>query len=196
MSTAEPLVPPPGAPAGISAEEITYLSDGLRVKGYLVRPEDGATYPALAYARGGNRDFGSITPARIWNLLAKMASWGYVVAGTQYRGVDGGEGREEFGGADVADLLNLIPLFESEPGADATRIGIYGGSRGGLMTYLALAGSDRFRAAVVRSGVSDLISWREDRPEMDEVFAEIIPDWDSDREGALLARSPTVGRTV
>jgi dienelactone hydrolase len=79
----------------------------------------------------------------------------------------------------VNDLLNLIPVLEREPGADATRIGMYGGSRGGLMTYLTLSQTDRFRAAVIRAGVSDLISWREDRPEMDEVFAEVIPGWET-----------------
>jgi len=184
------LVPPPDAPAGITAEEITYLSDGLRVKGYLIRPTDDGTYPGLVYARGGNRDFKPITPSRVWGRLARMASWGYVVAGSQYRGVAGGEGREEFGGAEVHDLLNLIPVLEGEPGVDATRLGIYGGSRGGLMTYLVLAQTARFRAAVIRAGVSDLISWREDRPEMDEVFADSIPDWDTDRKGVLLARSP------
>ena len=184
------LVPPPEAPPGIVAEEITYLSDGLRVKGYLIRPADDATYPGLVYARGGNRDFKPITPSRVWGRLARMASWGYVVAGSQYRGVAGGEGGEEFGGAEVHDLLNLIPLLEGEPGVDATRLGIYGGSRGGLMTYLTLAQTDRFRAAVIRAGVSDLISWREDRPEMDEVFSETIPGWDTNRSDVLLARSP------
>jgi dienelactone hydrolase len=184
------LQAPPGAPVGITAEEITYLSDGLRVKGYLVRPADEKRYPCLVYARGGNRDFKPITPERVWDLLARMAGWGYVVAGSQYRGVAGGEGRDEFGGGEVNDLLNLIPVLEREPGADASRIGIYGGSRGGLMTYLTLARTDRFSAAVIRAGVSDLISWREDRPEMDEVFAEVIPGWETARESALLDRSP------
>ena len=184
------LIPPPGAPEGISAEEITYLSDGLRVKGYIVRPADEKIYPCLVYARGGNRDFKPITPSRVWGRLARMAGWGYVVAGTQYRGVAGGDGRDEFGGVEVNDLLNLIPVLEREPGADASRIGIYGGSRGGLMTYLTLAQTDRFSAAVIRAGVSDLISWREDRPEMDEVFADLIPGWGTARESAMLARSP------
>ena len=113
-----------------------------------------------------------------------------MVAASQYRGVAGGEGKEEFGGAEINDLLNLVPLLEAEPGVDATRLGIFGGSRGGLMTYLVLSKTDRFKAAVIRAGVSDLISWRHDRPEMGEVFAETIPDWDTDRDNALLSRSP------
>jgi dipeptidyl aminopeptidase/acylaminoacyl peptidase len=119
-----------------------------------------------------------------------MASWGYVVAATQYRGVDGGDGVEEFGGADVDDLLALLPVLQAEAGADASRVAIYGGSRGGLMTYLALTRCDRFRAAAVRSGVSDALSWVEQRPEMAEIFAEIVPGYAEEPDAALLARSP------
>jgi len=112
-----------------------------------------------------------------------------VVAASQYRGNAGGEGREEFGGSDLDDVLNLIPLLEAEPGADPERIGMYGGSRGGMMTYLALARTDRIRAAVVRCGVSDLTGWRGDRDDMEEVFADLIPGFDPEDDGPLLARS-------
>jgi len=188
------LEPPPDLTPDIAesvrAEAITYISDGLRVNGFLLRPTTAGPHPCVIYARGGNREFGAIRPRRVWGLLARMASWGYVVAATQYRGVDGGDGSEEFGGADVDDLLALLPVLEAEPGADASRVGIYGGSRGGLMTYLALSRSDRFSAAAVRSGVSDALSWVEQRPEMAEVFAEIVPGYVDDPRAALLARSP------
>jgi hypothetical protein len=36
-----------------------------------------------------------------------------VVVASQYRGNGGGEGHEEFGGAEVHDILNLIPLAKS-----------------------------------------------------------------------------------
>jgi len=111
-------------------------------------------------------------------------------SGGTSHGNAGGEGVEEFGGADVDDLLNLIPLLESEPSADASRLGIYGGSRGGLMTYLALSQTDRFSAAVIRAGVSDLISWQQERPEMAEVFQELIPGYDPGDDSTLLSRSP------
>ncbi len=174
----------------VVVEEITYWSDGLRVKGYLARPRARGSYPGVIVARGGNREFGAITPQRAMRQLGRLASWGYVVAASQYRGNAGGEGREEFGGADVDDLLNLIPLLESEPLADAGRLGIYGGSRGGLMTYLALARTDRFAAAVVRAGLSDLIRWQQERPEMAEVFRDLIPGYDPADESTLLSRSP------
>ena len=89
--------------------------------------------------------------------LSEISSKGYVIIASQYRGNDGGEGQEEFGGKDVNDVLNLIPLLSQVPSADTWRIGMYGWSRGGLMTYIALAKTTKIKAAVVGSGVTDLI---------------------------------------
>jgi len=174
----------------VSLEEIAYSSDGLRVMGYLAKPRSDGPHPCILFNRGGNREFGALTPERAAGFISQMSSWGYVVAASQYRGNAGGEGREEFGGAEVNDILNLIPLLESEPACDASRLGIYGGSRGGLMTYLTLAQTDRFAAAVIRAGVSDLISWQQERPEMAEVFRDLIPGYDPTDESTLLTRSP------
>ena len=149
-------------------------------------------HPCLIYNRGGNREFGANSPLRVARRLAKFASWGYVVVASQYRGNAGGEGQEEFGGADVADVLNLIPLLESLPGeADATRMGMIGFSRGGLMTYLALAGTDRMKAAAIVAGVTDSRSGIDERPDMETyVYSELIPDYWQVKDEALLARSP------
>ena len=51
--------------------------------------------------------------------------------------------------------LHLIPLLESLPQTDTSRTGMYGWSRGGLMTYLALTKTHRIRAAVIGGGMSD-----------------------------------------
>ena len=122
----------------VQLHHITYLSDGLKVKGYLAAPKKGGRLPCVIFNRGGNREFGALRSGRAAALLGRVANWGYVVVASQYRGNDGGEGREEFGGADVNDVLNLMPLLQSWPQADASRIGMYGWSRGGMMTYLAL----------------------------------------------------------
>jgi dipeptidyl aminopeptidase/acylaminoacyl peptidase len=190
------MAPEPGTVKGeyawldsVEATEITYMSGGLRVKGYMVEPKGDGPYPCVIVNRGGNREFSALTPRIVALLMARIASWGYVVVGSQYRGNAGGEGVEEFGGADVDDVLNLVPLLESRPKADAMRLGMFGASRGGMMTYLALARSDRFRAAVIRAGASDLLSTRADRPEMDSLFVELIPGYDGKNEEPLIERS-------
>jgi dipeptidyl aminopeptidase/acylaminoacyl peptidase len=177
----------------VDIKSITYLSDGLKVKGYLAMPKarkEGEKLPCVIRNRGGNREFGAITDAQATVMLGSIASWGYVVVASQYRGNVGGEGKEEFGGRDVDDVLSLIPLLESLPEADATRIGMEGWSRGGMMTYLALTRTDRIAAAVVGAGAADLGNSIKSRPEMEtEVYAQLIPNYATDKEAALAARS-------
>ncbi len=183
----------PGTRAAIEKVEVravTYSSDGLRVTGWLVRPKGDETLPCVIYNRGGNREFGALTARAAAVQLGRIASWGYVVVASQYRGNAGGEGREEFGGADVNDVLNLVPLLRSLPRADASRIGMFGWSRGGMMTYLALARTDAIAAAVIGAGMADAFDNVKRRPEMERgVFAELVPGFAADREAALAARS-------
>lgn len=174
---------------GVEIKSITYLSDGLQVKGYLVAPRRDENLPCVIFNRGGNREFGALTDVRAAALLAPIASWGYVVVASQYRGNVGGEGKEEFGGDDVNDVLNLLPLLRSVPRADANRVGMYGWSRGGMMAYLALTRTDRIAAVVVGGGMTDLADSMERRPEMERVFAELIPAFTKDKEAALAVRS-------
>jgi dipeptidyl aminopeptidase/acylaminoacyl peptidase len=173
----------------VAVSSVTYASDGLKIKGYLAIPKKGDRLPAVIYNRGGNRAFGSMTDEQAVTQLGRIASWGYAVAASQYRGSSGGEGKEEFGGADVDDVLNLIPVLESLPKVDSGRIGMFGWSRGGMMTYLVLARTDRIAAAVVGSGVADLADLLAHRPEMEDVFVALIPNYAENKAEALAARS-------
>jgi dipeptidyl aminopeptidase/acylaminoacyl peptidase len=175
--------------ANVEASAITYMSDGLRIKGFYVKPCGTGPFPCIIFNRGGNREFGSINPKVMTNLICRMASWGYLVIASQYRGGCGSEGKDEFGGADIADVMNLFPMIDGDAFADPTRIGMYGGSRGGMMTYLALTKTSRVSAAVIRCGVSDLTNWSDDRKDMEEVYRDLIPDFETDRENALRRRS-------
>lgn len=180
----------------VDLHSIVYRSGDLRVAGYLAVPKPGSTptserLPCVIFNRGGNREFGALDDARAAAILAPLAAHGYIAVASQYRGNGGGEGREEFGGVEIDDVLALIPLLESLERADPKRIGMYGWSRGGLMTYLALARTDRLRAAVVGAGVADAFASVAERPEMEQhVFAELVPGWPDTRESALRARSP------
>jgi dipeptidyl aminopeptidase/acylaminoacyl peptidase len=174
----------------VVVQRITYLSDGLHVRGYLAEPLTGEGLPAIIYNRGGNRELSAIGDVGAIVVVGALARHGYIVVASQYRGNAGGEGREEFGGADVNDVLNLIPLLEEHPRVDDTRIGMYGWSRGGMMTYLALSRTHRIRAAVVGAGISDAFDTVARRPEMeDSVMAQLVPNWPTQRDIALNARS-------
>lgn len=175
----------------VEMSEIFYASDGLRVHGYLAEPKQPGRYPCIIYNRGGNREFGALNERVMLNMLARIASWGYLVVASNYRGNGGGEGLEQFGGDDVNDILNLLPLLDRHDKADAGRLGMYGWSRGGMMTFLALCRTDRIKAAVVGGSPGDLFKMMASRPEMEEVFRELIPGYADDREAQLTRRSAT-----
>ena len=174
----------------VRTEKVTYISDGLKVTAYLVYPVIEGKYPGIIYNRGGNREFGSISKSKLAFILARVAYRGYIVIASQYRGNDGGEGREEFGGRDVNDVLNLIPLLKNLKNADGSKIGIFGWSRGGMMTYLALSRNSEIKAAVVGGGIADLSMMKNNRPDMEKfVYSELMPDYDKNRDTLLFERS-------
>jgi dipeptidyl aminopeptidase/acylaminoacyl peptidase len=152
-----------GLPEGLDDKfnyKIMYKSGDYEVVGYISAPADylEKSYPILIYNRGGNGNYGEVTPSD----LCLYAHMGFIVIATQYRGNDGGTGKEDYGGADVQDVISLIDLAEELPFGNG-KIYMLGSSRGGLETYCALkeeslAGKDRISAAVVAFGVSDLVN--------------------------------------
>jgi dipeptidyl aminopeptidase/acylaminoacyl peptidase len=171
--------------------EITYESSGLQVKGYLIRPNAPGTFPCLVYCRPGEKSNGILNEIDVAEELHKFARWGYMVVATQYRGYAGGDGKDQFGGEDVQDVLNLIPLLAQVPGADTSRIGIYGVNRGGMMTYLALKNSCDFDAAIVESGFSNLFLYAAEHAGEGayDMLWELIPEYSMDRIIPLQDRS-------
>jgi dipeptidyl aminopeptidase/acylaminoacyl peptidase len=138
-------------------EKITYISDDLKVNGYLAYPKDTSKkYPCIIWCRGGFGNAGAIDEFNARGIFGQIASWGYVVFSSQYRGNAGSEGKDEFGGADLNDILNLIPAANELEFADTNLWGIEGWSRGGMMTYLALTRLDFFKCAVISGGIANL----------------------------------------
>jgi dipeptidyl aminopeptidase/acylaminoacyl peptidase len=155
--------------------KIKYLSDGLKVVGFVVKPKmKDSKYPLIIFNRGGNREFGKITKKSL-KYFTYLSSNKYVVLASQYRGNDGGQGKEEFGGKDVNDVLNLIKMAKSLPFINSSKIVMLGYSRGGMMTYLAIKNGAKIEAAAVVGGVTDLgqaYSEREDA--MKKVIRELV----------------------
>jgi dipeptidyl aminopeptidase/acylaminoacyl peptidase len=138
-------------------EKITYLSDDLKVNGYLAYPKDTSKkYPCVIWCRGGFGNAGAIDEFNARGIFGQIASWGYVVFSSQYRGNAGSEGKDEFGGADLNDILNIIPAAEELEFADTALWGIEGWSRGGMMTYLTLTRSNIFKCAIISGGIANL----------------------------------------
>jgi dipeptidyl aminopeptidase/acylaminoacyl peptidase len=176
--------------AGFECRRITYLSDGLKVVGFLWKPQDtaGKQFPLIIFNRGGNREFGKLTP---WGHLGfyTYVSQGFVVIASQYRGNDGGEGREEYGGVDVRDVLHLLPLARSLGYIDMHNVFMLGWSRGGMMTYLALKHHIPVNAVAVGGGLTDLVSEGKRRPALAHVWRALSPGFEQRGEALLRERS-------
>ena len=163
---------------------ITYESDNQKVRGLLVEPKKEGKYPVVIFNRGGNRDFAQLDVVTLIWYTSKLAEQGYVIIGSNYREKD------EFGGTEINDVLNLTKSVKEIDKADSNCIGMFGWSRGGMMTYLALQNSDKIKTAIVGNGASDLFDTTKFRPKMEtDVFAECIPDYWDNKESELKKRS-------
>ncbi|MEM7051761.1 MAG: prolyl oligopeptidase family serine peptidase [Acidobacteriota bacterium] len=171
---------------------LTYWSDGLRVKGFLLKPRSPGPHPAVIYNRGGSRDYGSLTqPTASIQLgeLARIARAGYLVVASQYRGNGGGEGQEEYMGRDLQDVLSLIDLLDARSDVDASRLGMFGWSRGGATTFRTLTKSRRIQAAAVGGPAVNYPRIIVEAPEMGEYWSEFVPGYHDDPKAAMAARS-------
>lgn len=150
---------------GTKVYNIKYDSDGLEVKGYLAHPVDTTKkYPLIIWNRGGNLKNGLIDEFLARGMYGEIASWGYVVLASCYRM------NEEFGGKDVNDVLNLIPIADELPYCDTSNIGMEGWSRGGMMTFKALTMTERVKCAVIISGLADLLRTEKMQNNLGEAF--------------------------
>ncbi len=86
----------------------------------------------------------------------------------------------------MPDASSLVTLAHAWPGVDADAVFMYGFSRGGMMTYLALKHGAPVRAAAVIGAPGDLMRGLEQRPEMEEVYREVMPDYARGKEAHLV----------
>jgi dipeptidyl aminopeptidase/acylaminoacyl peptidase len=170
-----------------------YKVDDLIVDGYLIKPKGQKHLPVLIYNRGGNGRYGSMVFGSMFNSLFPVAKDGFAIIGTQYRGALDNEvilGQyDEFGGKDVADVVKLIDFIPHIEDVNANRIGMYGSSRGGMQTFLALQKMPLVKAVAVNAGVTDLLQELEFRPAMENVYEIRIPNYATNKVAELEKRS-------
>lgn len=174
----------------IDVSHITYQSDGLKVTGVSVLPKTlGTNHPILIYNRGGSREYGKLTLYTIMRTLVPFARRGYLVFASNYRGNDGGEGVEEFGGRDVDDVLNLLAIARAHPAFDGSNVFMIGHSRGGMMTTLAIKRGAQLNAAVSIAGIADVREMAGNIQMHERVLAQLVPGYLKDPQGTLELRS-------
>jgi dipeptidyl aminopeptidase/acylaminoacyl peptidase len=171
------------------AHRITYRSGGLRVNGLMVAPRTPGPHPVIVFNHGGVMQWGRIIVPEILEFH-RLAARGYIVLASNYRGEGGSEGAPSMDGGDVEDVLALLALVPKLLGADPGRIGMWGFSRGGLVTYGVLARTDRIKAAIIIGGPTDLANAPR-RAEFDEfVYPFVIGGYAKNKDAALARLSP------
>lgn len=144
-----------------------YLSGDHWVESFSIEPQSEEILPCIIYNRGGNNDFGYTTDKVVLTSLLRMASWGYYVFGSMYSGGSHSEGTDEFGGKDVLDVSNLYKLVSEIPTVNVEKTGLYGSSRGGMMTLLLLKNKlIPAKSVVLRGAATDLVRQCKLRPKM------------------------------
>jgi len=143
--------------------------DGTVIEGVLYLPpgyRNGARYPAVVNVHGGPQWAWWLGWHGTWHEWALVLSCrGYVVLLPNPRGSLGygvGFARANFddlGGGDYEDVVSGADFIVREGIADEKRLGICGWSYGGAMTAWAITQTNRFRAAVVGAGVTNLYSF-------------------------------------
>jgi dipeptidyl aminopeptidase/acylaminoacyl peptidase len=151
------------------AISVTWLSDSLKIQGWLLYPQDfdpQRKYPLIVWVHGGPAWLSAPDwPAGPFFPDALLATQGYFVFYPNPRGSAGfGEtfkraNLKDLGGGDLRDILAGIRQVVATLPIDLRRIGIGGWSYGGDMTMWALTQTDQFRAAFAGAGTADLLSY-------------------------------------
>jgi dipeptidyl aminopeptidase/acylaminoacyl peptidase len=143
-------------------EEIWYTSfDGKKIQGWILKPpgfDASRKYPMILEIHGGpHAAYGSTyTHEFMW-----MAAKGYVVLYTNPRGSTsygqdfGNIIQYHYPGDDYKDLMAGVDEVLKRGYVDANRLGVTGGSGGGLLTNWTITQTQRFKAAVAQRDIAD-----------------------------------------
>lgn len=148
----------------VEVYRFVYKVGKLHVVGYITLPKEGTALPCLLHLRGGSNDFGMVSTRTLVGPMTNYSCEGYIVITTQYPGVEGGDGKDTFGGQDdMASIKKLRDILKSISIADVANIGVKGHSRGGLMTYMLLKEVRWIKAVMIGSAPVDQVDRTGDR---------------------------------
>jgi dipeptidyl aminopeptidase/acylaminoacyl peptidase len=134
---------------------------------YPVDYKEGTRVPLVVVVHGGpagvfTRGYiGTLTPYPV----AGFAARGYAVLRVNPRGSSGygfdfrNANFQDWGGGDYRDIMSGVDALIARGVADEGRMGIMGWSYGGYMTSWVITQTQRFKAASVGAGVTNLVSF-------------------------------------
>jgi dipeptidyl aminopeptidase/acylaminoacyl peptidase len=138
--------------------------DGLEIEGVLTRPVDfdaAKKYPLLLNPHGGPTG-ASLATFNSTNQL--LAANGYLVLQPNFRGSTGkgvefaAMNRNDWGKGDYEDCITGVEAILARGWADRDRLGAFGWSYGGYMTFWLLTQTDMFKAVSPGAGLTNIYS--------------------------------------
>lgn len=163
----------------VEIHKYKYISDGLSITGYIWTPkETKEPLPIIVWNRGGTRAMGSIGNEEgkcgpmFLELACDLAQQGAVVVASEYRGGFDSEGKDEWGGSDLDDVVKIKEIADKLPICKSGKAIVAGHSRGGMMSYLLASKEPWVKGVISIGGTTDLVMSAEERPEMQEIFEE------------------------
>lgn len=124
---------------GSEIGEVVYATDPQTLKGYLCRPPGAGPFPAVAYNHGGAGDLIGGAPKESCEALAAA---GFVGFSPMRRRTESMAGHPEDAQAGLDYILRLDYV-------DRKRVAMAGFSRGGALTFMAVARGAPVKAAVI-----------------------------------------------
>jgi dipeptidyl aminopeptidase/acylaminoacyl peptidase len=147
------------------AERFTYKSvGGLEIEAWLMKPynfDPAKKYPVALYIHGGPH---SQYNEGWFDEFQSLAGAGVAVLYTNPRGSSGYNTefaltRGRWFAEDYQDLMKAVDIVAARPDIDSTRMGVTGGSYGGVMTAWITSHTNRFKAAQTDRMISEWTYW-------------------------------------
>ena len=150
----------------VTPEDFWYTSfDGRKIETWIMKPvgfTPGKKYPLILNIHGGpHTAYGYI----FFHEMQVMAARGYVVVypnprgSTTYGQEFGNVIQYKYPGDDYKDLMVAVDSVIRRGYVDSTRLGVTGGSGGGLLTDWTVGHTHRFAAAVSQRDVADWLGF-------------------------------------
>lgn len=173
----------------IRFEKLTYFSAGLKVTAYLTTPSllKKDKYPVVIFNRGSYiRNDIAFVHAPLFRMLVQN---GFIVIAPALRQSEGGEGKDEMGGNELSDIMNLQPLLKKIKNGDNDNVFMLGESRGGIMTYQAIRYQYPLKAAATIGAITDLAKYVEEQNWGEKTLTAFWTDYNIHKKEILEHRS-------
>ena len=131
----------------------TYDSDGLKINGLLTIPNGDGPFPAIVFVHGYIAPSIYETTSRYVDYVDYLAKSGFVVFKIDLRGHGESEGEPNgsyFSDGYVIDTLNAYSALQNSDFVDSKKVGLWGHS---------MAGNITFRSFVVKKDIPAVVVW-------------------------------------